>query len=353
MITFLHTTGYPTVTRDGQRLTFKTRFDLSLLLYLALTPGVHGRDMLARLLWPAVDRESAMNALRSSLSRLRLDYGQWLQIDRATVSLIPDSSFVVDKDGYNLIGDGLRISIQYDAWLRTVRCLPDEILPLPYWWLGKEKTEISGVADFCRNNLDRYIFRHDNTREIENRYSDIFCAFLVAKDHGDQFVLGAMLFYYALAGHHARQTYGALLNLQSDNEMMEVGRRFAMIALSDQYESPCDYAAKLGSIDSIAHGIPDPLVKVCHNQADSIVSLHDGNATRAAESSQIALLYEADIKTRYHQRLLLHSARCCAIAGQQRAAVAYLTQARALIMQNRSYCLLERADAIEKLLANA
>lgn len=353
MITILHTTGYPTVTSDGQRLTFKTRFDLSLLLYLALSPGVHGRDMLARLLWPAVDRESAMNALRSSLSRLRLDYGQWLQIDRCTVSLIPDSSFVVDNDGYNLIGDGLRISIQYDAWLRTVRCLPDEILPLPYWWLGKEKTEISGVADFCRNNLDRYIFRHDNTREIENRYSDIFCAFLVAKDPGDQFVLGAMLFYYALAGHHPRQTYGALLNLQSDNEMMEVGRRFAMIALADQYASPCDYAAKLGNIYSIAHGNADPLVRACYYQADSIEALRNQDFPRAAESGQIALLYDASAKTRYHQRLLLHSARCCALAGQQRAAIAYLSQARSLIMQNRSYYLLERADAIEKLLAHA
>ena len=290
MITILHTTGYPTVTRDGHRLSFNTRFDLALLLYLALSPGVHGRDTLAKLLWPAVDRERALNALRSSLSRLRLDYGQWLCIDRCTVSLIPDSSFVVDNDGYALIGDGLRISLQYDAWLRTVRCLPDDVRPLPYWWIGKAKTEISGVADFCRDNLDRYIFRHDNTREIENRYSDIFCAFLVAKDPGDQFVLGAMLFYYALAGHHARQTYGALLNLQSDNEMMEVGRRFAMIALSDQHASPCDYADKLCSIDSIAHGNADPLVKVCHNQADSIVSLHEGNATRAAEIIETSLI---------------------------------------------------------------
>lgn len=353
MITILHVTGYPTVTRDGRRLTFKTRFDLALLLYLALSPGVHGRDTLAKLLWPAVDRERALNALRSSLSRLRYEYGRWLQIDRAAVSLIADDHFVLDSDGYGLVGDGLRISIQYDAWLRTVRCLPDDVRPLPYWWLGKAKTEISGVADFCRDNLDRYIFRHDNTREIENRYSDIFCAFLVAKDHGDQFVLGAMLFYYALAGHHVRQTYGALLNLQADNEMMEVGRRFAMIALSDQYASPCDYGGNLDAIYSIAHGNADPLVKVCHNQADSIVALHDGNATRAAESSQIALLYEVDIQTRYHQRLLLHSARCCALAGQQRAARSYLNQALSLIMQNRSYYLLERADAIEKLLAHA
>ena len=100
MITILHTTGYPTVTRDGNRLTFKTRFDLALLLYLALATGVHGRDTLAKLLWPAVDRERALNALRSSLSRLRSDYGQWLQIDRAAVSLIADDHFVVDNDGY-------------------------------------------------------------------------------------------------------------------------------------------------------------------------------------------------------------------------------------------------------------
>ncbi len=70
MITILHTTGYPTVTRDGNRLTFKTRFDLALLLYLALATGVHGRDTLAKLLWPAVDRERALNALRLRALRI-------------------------------------------------------------------------------------------------------------------------------------------------------------------------------------------------------------------------------------------------------------------------------------------
>lgn len=213
MITILHVTGYPTVTRDGRRLTFKTRFDLALLLYLSLSPGAHGRDTLARLLWPAVDRERALNALRSTLSRLRSDYGQYLRIDRATITFIPDDKFMIDDDGYDIIANGLHISDPYEAWLDGVkkRYMPTIPTDLPAWWKRLSVSEASHIANFCRGNIDRLIFRRDNEKKIGAAYHDIGHAFLTTKDPGDKFVLGVAIFFYALiSGNNIHQSIGIL-----------------------------------------------------------------------------------------------------------------------------------------------
>ncbi|GCE09419.1 ATP-binding protein [Dictyobacter aurantiacus] len=63
--------GTPIVEHCGQRVTFYDRKTLALLIYLATEPGVHSRQMLARLLWSESDAAHGRAALRIALLHLR------------------------------------------------------------------------------------------------------------------------------------------------------------------------------------------------------------------------------------------------------------------------------------------
>ena len=60
--------GPPRVRRDGEPVAFDTRKALALLAYLAVTARPHGRDALAALLWPELERAKARATLRRTLS---------------------------------------------------------------------------------------------------------------------------------------------------------------------------------------------------------------------------------------------------------------------------------------------
>src|SRR5258706_9602521 len=67
----LNILGAPTVSYAGQRLTFRNRKALALLIYLALESGSHSRDQLAALFWPDVDQAHSRMLLRSAIAWLR------------------------------------------------------------------------------------------------------------------------------------------------------------------------------------------------------------------------------------------------------------------------------------------
>ena len=67
----LNILGAPTVSYAGQRLTFRNRKALALLIYLALESGCHSRDQLAALFWPDVDQAHSRMLLRSAIAWLR------------------------------------------------------------------------------------------------------------------------------------------------------------------------------------------------------------------------------------------------------------------------------------------
>src|SRR5690349_23556155 len=80
--------GTPRIEVDGEPLGVDTRKATALLAYLAVTGGVHGRDLLVDLLWPEAEPDRGRAALRRTLSTLRSALGgRWLDADRAAVGL--------------------------------------------------------------------------------------------------------------------------------------------------------------------------------------------------------------------------------------------------------------------------
>ncbi|MBC8160310.1 MAG: hypothetical protein H7Z42_03750 [Roseiflexaceae bacterium] len=82
--------GEPQLVDQGRVLYPDRRKALALLAYLALAEGRQSRDVLAALLWPALDQQRARAALRSSVYALSaLAPGAWLDTTRETLSLQP------------------------------------------------------------------------------------------------------------------------------------------------------------------------------------------------------------------------------------------------------------------------
>ncbi len=80
---------------SGMRVSLSMRKGEVLLAYLALTPGLrHPRERLINLLWSDRCEEQARNSLRQCLSAIKKSLGDVsdlvLQVDRTTVSLIPE-----------------------------------------------------------------------------------------------------------------------------------------------------------------------------------------------------------------------------------------------------------------------
>jgi DNA-binding SARP family transcriptional activator len=85
--------GVPEVRLADNRVVFPTRKALGLLAYLAVEGGVHGREKLAALFWPASDNERGRATLRRTLSFLREHLG--------------DQCLIVEQDllGFNFAGE--------------------------------------------------------------------------------------------------------------------------------------------------------------------------------------------------------------------------------------------------------
>ncbi|HLW00345.1 MAG TPA: AAA family ATPase [Ktedonobacterales bacterium] len=94
--------GPPRIEREGRPITVDTRKAIALIAYLAVTRQEQSRDRLAALLWPDYDQTHARAALRRTLSTLNkaLD-GNWLDLDRETISLNPNSDLWLDVDAFN------------------------------------------------------------------------------------------------------------------------------------------------------------------------------------------------------------------------------------------------------------
>ena len=83
----------------GKLLTgFTTTKALALLMYLAVTPGVHSRDTLANLLWSDMPDQQAKKNLRNALPNLRTLVGSHLIITRHSVAFNRSSSYRLDVE---------------------------------------------------------------------------------------------------------------------------------------------------------------------------------------------------------------------------------------------------------------
>jgi DNA-binding SARP family transcriptional activator len=101
----IHLLGLTRVEHDDQPIQFKRRKALALLAYLSATQSRHSRDFLATILWSDYETSRALAELRRILNALnKTPIGDWLDVDRKTVSLKRDDNLWIDVvHFYNLL----------------------------------------------------------------------------------------------------------------------------------------------------------------------------------------------------------------------------------------------------------
>ena len=99
----LNILGAPTVSYAGQRLTFRNRKALALLIYLALEPGCHSRDRLSALFWPDVDQAHSRMLLRGAIA--------WLRRALAAAGADPAHVLIVEQDRLRLDSAALDLDL--------------------------------------------------------------------------------------------------------------------------------------------------------------------------------------------------------------------------------------------------
>ena len=89
--------GRFSIERQTQLIQLSTRKTESLLAYLILHPGPHGREKLAALLWGDSSDTEARNSLRNALAVLNKKLGHdLLLVDRQSISINPKYPYLVD-----------------------------------------------------------------------------------------------------------------------------------------------------------------------------------------------------------------------------------------------------------------
>ena len=93
----LFTLGQPRIELGDVPIKLQSRKTIALLVYLAVTGERHNRDSLVGLLWPDSNQSRARTTLRHNLYILNKTLGaNWLDVDRETVGLNPDSDTYLD-----------------------------------------------------------------------------------------------------------------------------------------------------------------------------------------------------------------------------------------------------------------
>lgn len=146
--------GNPEVYLGSQKLTFRTRKVLALLVYLALEPGFHSRDKLAALLWPEADQEKGRANLRGAIARLRDDLQggkSVLQIERDAIG--------IHTQQLDLDVESLEAAYKQMSQLRTdleeklsvaAQLLRGELLE------GFDLLEVQNLTNGYKSNVKRY-----------------------------------------------------------------------------------------------------------------------------------------------------------------------------------------------------
>ena len=96
--------GSPRIELDGVAVKVDTNKAIALLAYIGVTGESCRRDSLINLLWPDHTQTSARAALRQSLYVLNKSLpGDWLNVDRETISLNPDADIRLDVSQFHVL----------------------------------------------------------------------------------------------------------------------------------------------------------------------------------------------------------------------------------------------------------
>lgn len=342
-------TGYPQAFRHGERITFATRFDLALLLYLVYTQQPHVRDHLAQLLWPDDYLGDAKANLRGCLSRLRSDFGRWLIADRESVALVPDAGIHIDRTGIQPIGEGLTVSQPFAVWLQSIR--NDEPVIIPDHWRPHSQSATTALADYCRSSMAGVVLRGRHIDQIDANFAEIMRIAISAPDPADNFVAASLLGQYCL---QTQNRIGVILslcrNLPRTTPLLDSVVTFGAAMFSATVEIPNAPYDSYAQIACTHTGSPDLIVAGYSFLTRSTVSLVAGNYREAAEYSQVAASYLLSSAALFKLMPVILAARCCALNGQYRAANAYLHQARIMMERDKSFHLRDELDTVQRLI---
>jgi len=100
--------GNLTINKDGNALDLpiSTRGQV-LLVYLVLEGGKHHRNTLSAIFWPESPESKANTSLRVALTELRKAVGDYLEISRTSIGILPDSDIYLDVFNFEeLLGEG-------------------------------------------------------------------------------------------------------------------------------------------------------------------------------------------------------------------------------------------------------
>jgi DNA-binding SARP family transcriptional activator len=107
--------GPPLVRWGARALTFRTRKEFALLVYLALTRTPQPREHLAAFLWPDRDAAAARNLLRTTLSRIRQHLAAAGSTSVEATTLLRSERDALGREVVGLVRDGtpsLRVDVE-------------------------------------------------------------------------------------------------------------------------------------------------------------------------------------------------------------------------------------------------
>jgi len=129
--------GTPAIECSGRSQSIRRRKARALLAYLAVTQQGHSREVLATLLWPEYDRQSALADLSRILSSLRKTLGaNFFRTDRESVALNGEVDLWVDV---------LRFSKQLESCRKTTGLDDDATKDWQARWNSIKQTSWPGL----------------------------------------------------------------------------------------------------------------------------------------------------------------------------------------------------------------
>lgn len=94
----VYTLGRLLVKRETESLSgFVSQKTILLLVYLLHHPGEHQREVLAELFWTDTSSKQALKNLRTILSSLQKQLGDYLMVTRQTIGMLPEAPFWLDS----------------------------------------------------------------------------------------------------------------------------------------------------------------------------------------------------------------------------------------------------------------
>lgn len=278
--------GIPEIRLDGRPLSFRTRKELALLVYLVVERGMHGRDSLMAMLWPESPQRSAAATLRTTLSRLRKALGsagdvlitETGKIGVGSNSLIdldldwlstaaheytsPDelrSILTVDR-GEFLEGFSLRDAPAFDDWGSTLRGVCLRQLETVYDRLSQHQLSIQASAMAVETSA-RWVMRAPFSERAHRR--------LMAAQALNGQRPAALLTY-----HHLQETLKKELGLQPRRETVQLAKNIRRLGrVGPEYPDSLARVRRTVSKDR-QRGLTLPLVGRSDEHGHLVESFH-------------------------------------------------------------------------------